>query len=474
MESHSLATSPSPIPSVATPASPIPSVATPASPIPSVATPASPIPSFAAPASPLPSLAIPASPTAPDHHHSIIVFTPADEEEGYELEREEYEDVAYDLEEEDGLVQGDDEDDEKLMPPAPAFKLSIESASRPARVSSMTAFPAMHIQPPEPEEGMDFMGPKINYLKKIAPQFNMRTTIDDDMGYPKPHPPRRGILVIEHGTTRSEVNFSTDWSPADLLHNTPGIIPGALEYNRTFYPLIPTSILPILGEGVASVFYRIHPIPENGKDFDPVRLPYRATKDLPALAFRMRVRDADEDMYPVISRRMKTKQDPVQGRSFNCIVSLGMSGTMFLDYLRAVCQKEVLETIISEDKLFRLEMGKFDNGSLVELYEAVSERGGRPIEPNNELYGKDVPDDLMMPEFYVEFVNTAYRKSRGGKKSHEKRRSATDGELDHKSKSSKKSNSKFGDYCWTITVALGFIGFIALACGGFVTSKSGQ
>lgn len=74
---------------------------------------------------------IPADP-APEHnsHHSIIVFSPADEEESYELELE-------------------SDDEEELAPPEPSFKLSMES-SRPARVSSMLAFPAVHIQPPEP------------------------------------------------------------------------------------------------------------------------------------------------------------------------------------------------------------------------------------------------------------------------------------------------------------------------------------
>lgn len=233
----------------------------------------------------------------------------------------------------------------------------------------------------------------------------MRTAIDDDMGYPKPYPPRRGTLVIEYGTNRSEVNFSTDWSPAELLHNVPNIIPGALEYNRTFYPMIPNHILPIL-EGTVSVLYRVHPTPDNGNDFDPVRLPYRATKDLPSLAFRLRVRDADEDMYPAISRMMRSKQDPVQGRTFNCVVSLSMSGAMFLDYLRTVCQKEVLETIVAEDKSFRIGMETFDNSSLVELYQAVSERGGRSMEPDNDIHGKDIPDDLMIPEFTAEFVNS--------------------------------------------------------------------
>lgn len=82
-----------------------------------------------------------------------------------------------------------------------------------------------------------------------------------------------------------------------------------------------------------------------------------------------------------------------------------MSGGMFADYLRAVCGKEVLETILAEDQGFYMGMEQFDNAALVELYEAVSERGGRTMEPGTEIFGKDLPDDLMMPEFILEFVD---------------------------------------------------------------------
>ncbi|RUS14746.1 hypothetical protein BC937DRAFT_93398 [Endogone sp. FLAS-F59071] len=290
----------------------------------------------------------------------------------------------------------DDYSDYELVPPSPSFP-------SPARVSSMNAFPAVHLHPPQPAPGFDFMGPKIQYLKKVAPQFNMRTANDDDMGYPKPQPPCRGTLVVDYNQTRLEVSISTDMSPLNLLHIVPHMVPGALEFNRTFYPLIPAMILPILSSTV-SVLYRVHPTPTSSLPIDPVRLPYLATKDLPSFTFRLRVRDADEALHTPFSR-LRTRQDPAQGRSFTCVVSLAMSGGMFADYLRAVSGKEVLEAILAEDQGFYMGMEQFDNAALIELYEAVSERGGRKMEPGSEIFGKDLPDDLMMPEFILEFVN---------------------------------------------------------------------